>query len=113
MQGVNSIGATEYWHAPVSPDCVSVKVSAAIFIVALRPVTSAFRDAEYATVPLPLPWAPVVTASHDALLDAVHGHVAAAVTDNVPVPPSFPIDPSPGVMLYVHGTFAPSCRTET
>ena len=60
MQGVNSIGATEYWHAPVSPDCVSVKVSAAIFIVALRPVTSAFRDAEYATVPLPLPWAPLV-----------------------------------------------------
>jgi hypothetical protein len=39
-----------------------------------------------ATVPLPFPLAPEVMVIHDALLAAVHGHVAE--TDTVPVPPA-------------------------
>ncbi|HEY3547206.1 MAG TPA: hypothetical protein VGK17_14120 [Propionicimonas sp.] len=36
---------------------------------------------------LPVPLLPLVTVSHDALLEAVHAHPAAAVTVTVPVPP--------------------------
>ena len=42
-----------------------------------------------ATVPLPLPLAPLVTVSHDVLLlTPVHAHPAGAVTVVDPVPPA-------------------------
>ena len=44
--------------------------------------------AAYWTVPLPLPFAPAVTVSHDALLLAVHGHPSPAVTATLPEPPA-------------------------
>ncbi len=44
--------------------------------------------AAYCTVPLPLPFAPDVTVSHDALLLAVHGHPSAVVTATLPEPPA-------------------------
>jgi hypothetical protein len=46
MQGLKSTGATEYWHTPRSPDCVSVNVWSAIRIVAVRAVVSGFLDTE-------------------------------------------------------------------
>lgn len=44
--------------------------------------------AAYWTVPLPLPFAPDVTVSHDALLLAVHEHPSAVVTVTLPEPPA-------------------------
>ncbi len=43
--------------------------------------------AENVTVPLPLPRAPAVTASHEALLAATHSQPSFVTTSNVPVPP--------------------------
>jgi hypothetical protein len=40
------------------------------------------------TPPLPVPLAPLVIVTHDALLVAVQGHPGAAVTDTTPVPPA-------------------------
>jgi hypothetical protein len=71
-----------------------------------------FRGTEYVTEPLPVPW-PAVTASHGALLSAVHEHPAPAVTPNVPVPPSLPSVAVAGEIAYVHGMTAASSRTET
>jgi hypothetical protein len=42
----------------------------------------------YCTVPLPLPLPPAVTVNHDALLLAVQGHPAPAVTATPPLPPA-------------------------
>ena len=44
--------------------------------------------AAYWTAPLPLPFAPAVTVSHEALLLAVHGHPSPAVTATLPEPPA-------------------------
>jgi hypothetical protein len=44
--------------------------------------------AAYWTVPLPLPFAPAVTVSQDALLLAVHGQPSPAVTATLPEPPA-------------------------
>src|SRR5690349_8817248 len=65
---------------------VTVKVCPAIVSVAERdpPVVAA---ALYATVPLPVPLAPDVIVSHDALLVAVQAHPAALVSATLPVPP--------------------------
>jgi hypothetical protein len=48
----------------------------------------AVAAALYCTVPPPLPLAPDVTVSQDALLVAVHGHPAPVVTVTLPVPPA-------------------------
>jgi hypothetical protein len=63
-----------------------------------------------ATVPLPLPLAPLVTVSQDVLLlTAVHAHPDAAITLVEPVPPSARTDWLTGETEYVHG--APACVT--
>lgn len=76
-------GAIEYEHPA---DCVTVKVWPAAVMVPERegPV---FAAAEYRTVPLPLPVAPPVTLSQDALLEADHPQPSAVRTSNDPFPP--------------------------
>ena len=49
--------------------------------------TSGSADALNATLPLPLPLAPLVTVNHDVLLTPVHAHPVGAVTAVDPVPP--------------------------
>src|SRR5436189_239201 len=46
-----------------------------------------FAPADQATIPLPDPLAPEVTVTHEAVLDADHGHPADVATLIVPVPP--------------------------
>jgi hypothetical protein len=64
----------------------------AIVIVPVR-ATLGLAAAVKVTDPSPLPDAPLVMLSHDALLEAVHAHPAGAVTPiAVPSPPAAPID---------------------
>jgi hypothetical protein len=65
-----------------------VNVWPAIVSVPLRGVPLGFAVALKATVPPPVPLAPLVTVSQDvALLTAVQAHPAKAVTAVDPVPP--------------------------
>ena len=57
-----------------------------------------------ATVPLPVPDAPLVTVSQGTLAAAVHAHDAAeAVTVVDPVPPVSDTDCAVGAIVNVHG----------
>ena len=59
-----------------------------IVSVPVRGVPLGFADTLKATVPLPLPFAPLVTVSQDVLLlTPVHAHPVGAVTAVDPVPP--------------------------
>ena len=51
-----------------------------------------FALAEKFTVPLPVPEAPAVIVSHEALLVAVHAHPTAAVTPTEPLEAAAPTD---------------------
>ena len=63
----------------VCPPMVSVPVRGFVF---------GLDEALNATVPLPLPLAPLVTVSHEVLLlTPVHAHPVGAVTPVEPVPP--------------------------
>ena len=68
--------------------CVTVCVSPPAVIVAVR-CEPVFADAEYAIVPLaPVPVAPDVIDSHDALELALQEHDASLIViDTLPVPP--------------------------
>ena len=56
--------------------------------VPVRCVVLGFAAALNATVPVPLPLAPLVTVSHEVLLlTPVHAHPASVVTVVDPVPP--------------------------
>jgi hypothetical protein len=55
---------------------------------AVRPVVLVLAAALNATVPVPVPLAPDVTVSHDALLLAVHPQPLVAVMVTEPVPPA-------------------------
>lgn len=67
--------------------CDTVNVCAPIVSVPVR-ATPVFAAAVNATVPLPVPEAPPVTASHGAFAAAVHAQVFAdAVTATEPEPP--------------------------
>ena len=55
---------------------------------AVRPVVLVLAAALNATVPVPVPLAPDVTVSHDALLLAVHPQPLVAVIVTEPVPPA-------------------------
>lgn len=64
----------------------------AIVIVPVR-AAPVFAAAVKVTDPLPLPEAPLVMLSHDALLEAVQAHPAGAVTPMaMPSPPVAAID---------------------
>ena len=93
-------GDTEYVHG--APAWVTPRASPAIVIVALRLAVVPFAATVNATVPLPLPLAPLVIAIHDAVSEAVHPHPAGAVTENVLAAPDAPIDRLDGDAPYVH-----------
>ena len=61
-------------------------------IVPLRALLLFVAAAMNATLPLPVPVVPAVTVSQVALLTAVHGQVAPAVTVMLPLPPAAGID---------------------
>jgi hypothetical protein len=65
-----------------------VKVCPAIVSVALRDVVPVLAAALNPTVPVPLPLAPEVRVSHDALLLAVQAQPFDAVMVTDPVPPA-------------------------
>jgi hypothetical protein len=65
-----------------------VKVCPAIVNVAVRAVVLVFADALKATTPVPVPLAPDVTVSQDALLLALHAQPFVAVIVTDPVPPA-------------------------
>ena len=68
--------------------CVTENVWPPMVIVPVRALVLGFDEALNATVPLPLPLAPLVTVSHDVLLlTPVHAQPAGAVTLVEPVPP--------------------------
>ena len=68
--------------------CVTLNVWPPIVIVPVRALVFGLADALNATVPDPLPLAPLVTVNHDVLLlTPVHAHPAGAVTAVDPVPP--------------------------
>lgn len=83
-------GAIEYEHG--TPPCVTVKEFPAMVIVPVRaaPLLAATL---YATLPVPLPLAPAVTASQLTLAAADQAQPAGAVTDKV-------------LLLAVEGTHA-------
>lgn len=65
-----------------------MKVLPPIVTVPVREVVPVFAATLSATVPLPVPAAPLVTAIHVTLLTAVHGHPAAALSVTFNVPPA-------------------------
>ena len=94
----------------VGPACVTVNVCPAMVTVPVRGAALPLMAAANATVPLPLPLAPLVTVSQDVLLlTAVHAHPDAAITLVEPVPPTARTDWLTGETEYVHG--APACVT--
>jgi hypothetical protein len=66
---------------------VKVIVKPATASTPLRVLPLAFGAARYDTVPLPVPLAPDLTVSQEALLDAVHWQALAVVTDTEPAKP--------------------------
>jgi hypothetical protein len=79
------VGASAYVHGRAA--WFTEKVWPAIVSVPLRGVVSGFAAALNATVPLPLPVAPIVTVSQDVLLIPVHEQPDGAVTVVDAVPP--------------------------
>ena len=68
--------------------CVTLNVWPAMVSVPVRALVFGLDVALNATVPFPLPLAPLVTVNHDVLLlTPVHAHPAGAVTAVDPVPP--------------------------
>jgi hypothetical protein len=98
MHGLTSTGVTEYWQAPLSPDCRIVNVRVATVMPLRRSPVSLFLDTAYVTSPLPTRSAFEVTVTHDALLTVVHAHPAAVVTANVPMLASFEKSAPAGAM---------------
>jgi hypothetical protein len=79
--------------------CVTVKLRPAIVSVPVRCDASGFIAAENATVPFPVPLAPLVIVNQLAPLVAVQLQPAAPVTADVPVPPPNATDWLVGEML--------------
>lgn len=79
-------GKMEYEQV-TAPPWFTVKVLPAAVIVPDRGLAELLAAKPYATVPFPDPDEPDVTVIHAALLDAVHGQEAVAVTENEPDPP--------------------------
>ena len=70
-----------------------------------------FEPAENPTVPLPAPFAPDVTTSHEVLLAADHEHPGAVVTDTFPPAPVAATSWLVGDTLISHPR--PGCATRT
>src|SRR5437762_3005184 len=90
--------------------CTTEKVVPAIVIVPVRDPAPVFAATEYPTAPFPAPALPPVIVSHDALLAALHAHVAAdAVTLTLPLDAPEAGDRLVGDSVNVHAT--PACVT--
>ena len=66
--------------------------------VPVRADVAVLAATDRATVPLPLPLAPLVTVSHDAVLVAVHAHPVELVTDTLAVWPAATALVDPGLI---------------
>jgi hypothetical protein len=95
------VGEMENAHAAAA--CVIVATLVPMVSVAIRepPV---FAPTVNATVPLPVPDAPLAMTIHVALGVAVHAHWLPVSTDIVPLPPAVGTDCAPGLSVHVHGT---------
>jgi hypothetical protein len=92
--------------------CVTVNVCPPIVSVPLRELALVFAAALNATVPVPVPLAPLVTVSQDALLlTPVQSHPVAVVTVVDPVPPAAVTDWLVGDREYVHPVVGALWRT--
>jgi hypothetical protein len=60
---------------------------------------------------LPVPLLPLVTVSHEALLEVVHAHPAVAVTVTAPVPPEAGTDALEGVRAALQDGVAAAWST--
>ena len=79
-------GEMEYIHC--APACVTLNVWPPMVSVPVRALVSGLAAALNATVPLPVPLAPLVNVNHDVLLlTPVQGHPVGAATPVEPVPP--------------------------
>ena len=76
------VGETEYAQLP---DCVTLNVAPAIVSEPERVVVAVFAVTLNATLPGPVPVAPLVTVIQAALLAAVHAQSAPVVTVLLPV----------------------------
>jgi hypothetical protein len=85
------------------PFWVTVSVRPAIVRVPVRCVVAVFAATVTATVPLPLPDAPEVIVSHDALLVAVQPHPPATVTVTDSGSPDAGEVRTVGAIVYEHG----------
>ena len=79
-------------------------------MVAVRCVVLGLAAMLYATVPLPLPLAPLVMDTHDASSTAVQAHPVGIETAMLPVADAAATDTPVGEMVAVHGM--PACVTE-
>ena len=80
---------------------LTVNVCPAIVAVPVRALVTVFAATESATVPLPLPLAPLVIVSHEALLVAVQEQPARLVTATLFASPAATalVDPSSGLLV--------------
>jgi len=83
---VITVGVNVNVHA--APGSVIVNVRPAIVSVAVRAIVPVLAAAVYATVPDPVPLAPLVMVAHVAALAAVQLQPAVVVTSTVPLPPA-------------------------
>ena len=81
-----------------------VKVFPATVAVPVRDAVPVLAATLKLTVPAPLPAAPVATVIQDALLTAVHGQPAAALTVVLAVPPAADTDWLMGEIVGAHVT---------
>ena len=81
------VAESVYAHGGITcAACVNLSVCPPIVSVPVRGLPVVLAVMLIVTVPLPVPFAPAPTVSHDASLAAVHGHPPGAVTESVPVP---------------------------
>ena len=77
---------------------LTVKVWPAMVAVPVRAVVTVLAATDRATVPLPLPLAPLVTVSQDAVLAAVHAQPVGLVTDTLAAWPAATALVDPGLI---------------
>lgn len=99
-EAVITVGVNVNVH--VEPGSLIVNERPAIVSVAFRAIVPVLAAAVYATVPEPVPLAPLVIVAHVAALVAVQLHPADVVTVTVPLPPLAGSDWLVGEMLNVH-----------
>ncbi len=104
--GVSDVGETVKVQG--TPACVTVTVWPAMVSVPVRGDVAVLAAMENATVPLPLPLAPDVMVSQEALLVAVHVQPAVVVTVLLPEVAAAPGVSEVGETVKVQGGGAPA-----